>query len=210
MRNIYLVIHAQSNHHIEKKVGGWYDTPLTRTGRNQAEKTGLFLKSNIKTADSQLFSSDLKRAKETAEIIGKYLQKTVTLDSRLREMSFGKAEGKPLNWSKNHIKPRPIDGNRLYHRIYQGAESRIEVAERITKALNHILKQSLENIVIVTHGFASTFLIMAWMMVPAEHMDYCDFQTKPGSVTLLHEDDLFNNRGVKYLCSTTHLQNNNP
>ena len=206
MRSIYLITHAQSLHHIEKKVGGWYDTPLTSIGRNQAEKTGLFLKSNIKTTDLGLFSSDLKRAKETAEIISTFLQKTVTLDPRLREMSFGEAEGKPLNWSQRHIEPQPHNGDRLNHRIYKHAESRFEVAERIIEALNQILKHNLENTVIVTHGFASNFLIMAWMKVPAESMGYCDFPAKPSSITLLQEDDLFNNRGVKYLCSTTHLK----
>jgi probable phosphoglycerate mutase len=210
MRNIYLVTHAQSLHHVEKKVGGWYDTPLTKTGQIQAEKTALLLKSKIKTSDYGIYSSDLKRAKETAEIIGKHLQKTVTLDPRLREMNFGEAGGKPLEWSQQWIKPQPVDGNRLNHRIYKGAENRIEIAERITEALNQILIQNLEDTIIVTHGFASTFLIMAWMKIPPEHMDYCDFPAKPSSLTLLHEDDLFNNRGVEYLCSTTHLKDNKP
>lgn len=92
MRNVYIVTHAQSLHHIVERVSGWYDTPLTDLGREQAEKTGRFLKSAIDSNDVQLFSSDLKRAAETADIIGKRLEKPVTLDSRLREMSYGDAD----------------------------------------------------------------------------------------------------------------------
>ena len=205
MRNVYVVTHAQSLHHIERRVGGWYDTSLTDLGREQAEKTGRFLKSAIDSTDVQLFSSDLKRAAETAEIIGKHLQKPVTLDSRLREMSYGEAEGKPQSWFRDRIKPQSTDGNRLDHRVYKGAESRFEVADRVSAALTDILERSALATVIVSHGFASTFLFMAWMKIPADHMVYCNLPTRPGSITKLHEDDLFGNRSVSYLCSTAHL-----
>lgn len=206
MRNVYIVTHAQSLHHIEERVGGWYDTSLTDLGREQAEKTGQFLKSAIDSNDVQLFSSDLKRAAETAEIIGKHLEKPVTLDSRLREMSAGDAEGRPQSWFRDRIKPQPANGNRLDHRIYAGAESRREVAERVIAALTDVLEEGAPDTVIVSHGFASTFLIMAWMKIPAEHMGYCDLPAKTGSITKLHEGDLFGNRSVTYLCSTAHLE----
>ncbi len=207
MRNVYVVTHAQSLHHIERRVGGWYDTSLTDLGREQAEKTGQFLKSAIDSTDVQLFSSDLKRAAETAEIIGRCLEKPVTLDSRLREMSYGDAEGKTQGWFQGQIKPQPTDGNRLDHRVYTGAESRFEVAVRVSEALTDILEKGARDTVIVSHGFASTFLIMAWIKIPADHMGYCNLAAKPGSVTMLHEDDLFGSRSVTYLCNTAHLEN---
>ena len=75
MRNVYVITHAQSLHHVERRVDGWYDTSLTDLGRTQSEKTGRFLKSAIGSTDAQLFSSDLKRAGETAEIIGRNLSR---------------------------------------------------------------------------------------------------------------------------------------
>jgi probable phosphoglycerate mutase len=206
MRNVYVVAHAQSLHHVEGRVGGWYDTPLTDLGRVQAEKTGRFLRSAIGSKDNELFSSDLKRAAETAEIIGRHLHRPITLDSRLREMSYGEAEGRPQGWFRERFRPRPADGDRLDHRVFEGAESRIEVAERVGAALDDILEGGALDTVIVTHGFASTFLVMAWMRVPAEHMGYCSLPARPGCVTKLQEDDTFGNRSVAYLCRTAHLE----
>lgn len=204
MRCIYLVSHAQSVHHVEHRVGGWYDTGLTELGRVQAQKTGKFLASEI-TGGVLFYSSDLKRASETAEIISSHLGESVQLDNRLREMSYGVAEGKPQKWGDENIKPQPPDGDRMNHRVFDGAESKLELAQRTCSALNDILALDFENIVIVTHGFASTFLVMAWMMIPVEHLGYCNLPSKPGCVSKLIEDDYFGNRGVAYLCKTEHL-----
>ena len=88
MRNVYVVSHCQSVHHVEKLGGGWYDTGLTDLGREQAEKTGIYLQS-IVVSDVRIVSSDLKRAKETAEIIGEILGREVELDQGFREMNYG-------------------------------------------------------------------------------------------------------------------------
>lgn len=37
MKTLYVVTHPQSIHHVEKKVGGWYDTSLTDLGHRQAK-----------------------------------------------------------------------------------------------------------------------------------------------------------------------------
>jgi len=205
MRNVYAVAHAQSVHHVERRVGGWYDTPLTSLGVEQAHRAGRLLAEAVGPG-AQLFSSDLRRAAETAEIIGSHIGASATLDGGLREMSYGKAEGRPTEWADAHIVPTPRDGNRLDHRVFSGAETRREVATRVKAALDRALGHGATDIVIVTHGFALTFLIMAWMGVPLEHMGYCNLQSRPGGVTHLQEDDLFHNRGIRYLNRMDHLE----
>ena len=204
MRNVYAVAHAQSVHHIERRVGGWYDTPLTALGEEQAHRVGGLLSEAVGPG-AQLFSSDLRRAAETADIIGSHLGASVTLDPGLREMSYGEAEGRPTEWADTHMVPTPGDGNRLDHRIFGGAETRREVATRVNSALGRALGRGAADTVIVTHGFALTFLVMAWLGVPVEHMGYCNLPSRPGGVTHLQEDDLFHNRGIKYLNRTEHL-----
>jgi broad specificity phosphatase PhoE len=36
-KDIYVVAHTQSEHHVQKLVGGWYDSELTEFGRLQAD-----------------------------------------------------------------------------------------------------------------------------------------------------------------------------
>lgn len=205
MRNVYVVTHTQSIHQIEKRVGGWYDTALTPVGKRQANKVGAFLAETLRSCNALVFSSDLRRATETADIIATCINREIILDPGLREMSYGEAEGKPQDWLDDRIVPRPTDGNRLDHRVCDGAESRREFASRIQRSLAEILEHKNKEIIIVSHGFALTFIIMAWMRVPIENMEYCNFSSSPGGITLLHEDDFFNNRGVRYVNRTDHL-----
>lgn len=204
MRNVYVVSHCQSIHHVERLGGGWYDTGLTDLGRVQAEKTGRYLRSII-DSDVRIVSSDLKRAKETAEIIGGILGKDVSLDKGFREMRYGVIEGKPQEWIKSLEIPVPSDEERLDFRAYEGSESRRELGSRVREALQRALDTDEKDLVIVTHGFASTFVILAWMSIPVENMGYANFPSKPGCVTHLHEDDVYVNRGIRFLCYTGHL-----
>lgn len=205
MRNVYVVAHTQSIHHVEKRVGGWYDTSLTDLGKQQANKVGAFFAETLRSYDVLIFSSDLRRAAETANIIAANFNQEVTLEPGLREISYGDAEGKPQTWLDDRIVPQPTDGKRLDHRVCDGAESRRELASRIKRSLENILEHQSKETIIVSHGFALTFIIMAWMRIPIENMDYCNFASSPGGITLLHEDDFFGNRGVKYVNKTDHL-----
>ena len=200
MKNIYVITHAQSVHHIEDLGGGWYDTSLTEKGIEQAEKFTKFLYKEIGKPNIPIYSSDLKRAFETAEIIARPFKSGVIQDKRLREMSFGDAEEKPREWRAENIIPRPADGDRLNHRIYPNAETRKDVGTRIHECLDEIITKNDENLIIVSHGNALTFIIMAWLKVPVEYMDYCNFRPAPARVTYLQEDDVFQNRNVVYVC----------
>ena len=69
MRKIIVIQHCQSEHHINNMTGGWTDTPLTELGRNQAELIGLKLKRELGEERYTIYSSDLMRAKQTAELL---------------------------------------------------------------------------------------------------------------------------------------------
>lgn len=199
MKNVYVITHAQSLHHIQDLTGGWYDTSLTKKGSTQAERLAEFLYGEIGIPGIPIYSSDLKRAFETAEIIARPFNSSVIQDKRLREMSFGDAEGKPREWRNDNIIPLREDGNRLNHRIFKNAETRMDVGTRIRECLDDIIMKNDENLIIVSHGNALTFIIMAWLKVPVENMDYCNFQSAPARVTFLQEDDLYANRNVIYI-----------
>ena len=162
MKSIYVVAHPESIHHVQGLGGGWYDTSLTENGRRQATRIATSLHNEIGAGNTPIYSSDLKRCAETAGIFAEVFNSTVILDRNLREMSYGDGEGKPKEWGDRNITPQPRDGNRLDHRICRGAESRREVGTRIQSILGRIVDEPDENVIVITHGFALTFVIMAW------------------------------------------------
>ncbi len=198
MRNIYIIRHTESVHHVQKLGGGWYDTSLTDKGRVQAQKIAESLLSEIKLPVIPIYSSDLKRCAETASIVSKVFKSKVTLDKRLREMNFGECGGKTQEWQKANIVPMPAGETRLDHRIFKDAETRREAGQRAVEFTNQLLGRPDENVILITHGFISTFLIAAWLKVPVENMDYINFKTNSGGVDLLSEDDFWKSRNVVY------------
>lgn len=87
---LYLMRHGQTNWNVEGRVQGWNNTPLNTKGIEQARTAGEKLAGeDIET----VYSSDLRRAKKTAEIVSAALDLPLHYTKRLREMNFGKAEG---------------------------------------------------------------------------------------------------------------------
>ena len=78
-------------------------------------------------------------------------------------------------------------------------------AQRVYAVMDAILESSCEHQVIVTHGFAVTFVLASWIRMPIESLGYVNFRAASGSITLLREDDYFHNRQVVSLGDTRHL-----
>ncbi|MFE4255802.1 histidine phosphatase family protein [Streptomyces sp. NPDC056910] len=74
------------------------------------------------------------------------------LDSRLREKSYGEAEGMP-QWLERRFVPPPTVGERMDHdEGVEGAETKADWAQRIYAAMDEILQSSCAHQIIVTHG----------------------------------------------------------
>jgi broad specificity phosphatase PhoE len=206
MKDLFIVTHAQSVHHLENKVGGWYDTDLTLRGREDAEAIAARLANLIEHDEVEIFSSDLKRAGQTAEAIGKRFGKMVTETSALREISYGVAGGKPQAWLDARYTPAP-DDNRLDHKGgIEGAESRRDVALRVYPCVTEIVARPCANQIIVTHGFTLSMIVSAWMKVPIEACGFVAFPAASGSITHLRQDEFFRNRAVVSVADTSHLR----
>lgn len=206
-RTIYVVTHPEATHHRRGLVGGWYDSELTAKGLADAALIARWIRGQIPTGPrAEIFSSDSLRARHTAEQIGRELGSVVILDRRLREKSYGTAEGRPHRWLEERFIPPPLGGDRLDHdEGIPGAETKAEFAARIYSATESILARPAEHQVVVTHGFALTFVIAAWIHMPQESLGYANFRSVPGSITTLREDDYFHNRQVVTLADTRHL-----
>jgi len=72
-------------------------------------------------------------------------------------------------------------------------------AQRVYAVMDRILASSCDHQVIVTHGFALTFVVASWIKMPVESVGYVNFTAPSGSITVLREDDYFHNRVVASL-----------
>lgn len=142
---IYLVRHGQTDWNIEKKTQGHTDIPLNENGMKQARVLAQKI-SHLKI--DKIISSDLLRAKETAEIINESFGKEIILDTRIREINYGILEGVPRDtltqdtWDIFNNNPEQLK-----------AEPKVHIFERI-KSFFDELQDSKDNILIVTHGGA--------------------------------------------------------
>lgn len=90
--DVLLIRHGQTDLNFEGRVQGWLPEPLNATGRRQANRTGEAIAA---THDiDRVVSSDLRRARETADIIAGHANiDNVETDERVREQNFGVHEG---------------------------------------------------------------------------------------------------------------------
>ncbi|AEM78724.1 MULTISPECIES: histidine phosphatase family protein [Thermoanaerobacter] len=156
---LYIARHGQSEWNLHNKMQGVQDIDLTPTGLKQAE----LLASRLKNEKIDcIYSSDLKRAYVTAQIIAKELGLEVQKIPEFREMSFGIWEGltsEEINELYKEIytlwKTNPVKAN-----IEKG-ETLEEVQKRMVKNTLKIVEENKgKNILIVSHGTSIKALIL--------------------------------------------------
>ena len=87
---LVLVRHGETQWVREGRYQGTSNVPLNARGRKQAQAVGRVIRDERPFA---IYSSELIRVRETAEIIAKASRRKVRTDRRLNEVSFGKWEG---------------------------------------------------------------------------------------------------------------------
>ena len=152
---LYILRHGDSLRQKTRKASCWpenFHCPLTSKGKKQIEKVAQFLKNkNIKI----IFSSDLLRTKQTAQIIHKTTRAKIIFDKRLREFDVGEFNGKNslLVWNYLHKSK-----NSLFTKLPRG-ESLIDLKNRINNFLIYIRKDySKSNILVISHELPLTIL----------------------------------------------------
>lgn len=181
MKSIITVQHTQSVHHLNGMVGSWTDWPLSDKGKEQAETMGERLKKETEGKEFLLYSSDLHRAKETAEIIGKHLGIKPIFKEVLRERNLGKAVGKSVAWLReNHLcQEKNVDD-----RLLSDAESRRDVWNRLKDFYESILADENEHILIVSHGDTLSIFNALFLHLSAEQLSEVDLFGMAGGVSL--------------------------
>ena len=153
MTEFWLVRHGQTDWNLANIVQGHSDIPLNATGIAQAEALAEKL---AKTSFQSIYSSDLSRALQTAQIIANRLALKVMVDPRLREIRQGSWEGQTIS-ELLRLYPdefRRKNDNPLVPAA-EGAEPVAEVAARVVGTINELfLQYPGERVLVVSHGFS--------------------------------------------------------
>jgi len=154
MLKIYLVRHGQDNDNAKGILNGHRDEPLTALGQSQAAELAEKIK-NVGIQFNKVYSSPLKRAHQTAEIIVNilFLNKPDILRD-LIERDFGIMTGKPVKEIESMCFPDIIKTETItYFLSPEGAETFPQLIERGRKILDKIsTKHQDGNILLVTSG----------------------------------------------------------
>jgi probable phosphoglycerate mutase len=148
-----LIRHGETHANLEGVWHGSTDGPLTERGAAQAARVAAFAGERLRDAVA-LYSSPLRRARDTAQAIAQVLELAVSLHPGLAEFHLGSWEGKTYRdlmqqhrlWE--HMKSDPDFAP-------HGGESPRGVTERITGALREIAEgHPGQRVIVVTHGGA--------------------------------------------------------
>jgi probable phosphoglycerate mutase len=134
VRSVYVVTHPEATHHVERVVGGWHDSLLTPAGVRAAVSIAEALRAGVPDgAEVEVITSDLLRARRAADETAKSFGVQPVEDRRLRERSYGVAEGRPQEWLDQRFVPPPAIGDRMGHDVgVAGTETTRAFARRVT------------------------------------------------------------------------------
>jgi broad specificity phosphatase PhoE len=149
---VHLVRHGQTDWNAERRTQGWTDIPLNATGREQALDAAATL---AQRSVGTVISSDLARARETAEPIAAQAGVPLVLEPALRERGFGAAEGMRDSEIERDFRGQ-LEGRWTDPDFrFDGGESRRDVYERVGAYLTELLATPpAGELVLVSHGGA--------------------------------------------------------
>ena len=159
---IYIVRHGQTEWNLLGKTQGHGNSDLTPKGIEQAE---LLADSMTKYPIDYIYSSDLGRAYQTAEIIGNKLNIEVERTEALREMNFGTWEGRII---KDIIEEDPELYKMWRNEPHLAKIPQGETLSQIKKRTDAFIKEINEkydgkHIVLVTHSLCARIMLLSFL-----------------------------------------------
>ncbi len=162
LSGVRLARHGETNDNVAPlRFQGFTDTPLNDTGRRQAVELAEKVAA-LSPPIASLWSSDLRRARETAAIVGARIGLAPTRDARLREGYRGRWEGL-LMQDVQRDEPELYDAWRrggAGFRFPEG-ESLLEQQQRVTAALQDIHAAGPLPALVVCHGGSIRVMLCA-------------------------------------------------
>jgi probable phosphoglycerate mutase len=197
---VHLLRHGETAWNALRRMQGHADAPLNDAGRSQARASG----DRLATAGiARIVSSDLSRARDTADVVARAAGLATTLDPRLREQALGAWQGMTFAEARERD---PDVAARFAARDPDarppGGETRAEMQARAWEALEaHAASGTTGPLLLVTHGGVVQALVYRVLGLPLASPRRF-LLPNAGLSTLVHH------RGVWYvrtLSDTAHL-----
>lgn len=182
MKSIITIQHTQSIHHTNGMVGSWTDWDLSEHGIQQAEAIGRNLSAVLSNKSFAMYSSDLLRARHTAEIVGRHIGIEPILRRELRERNLGKCVGRSVQWLRENIE---VQEKTVDDRMFSDAESRRDEWNRLRPFFDEIMGNEEENIIIVSHGDLLSVFNAMFMGLDIESMNHAEMFGMAGGVSIM-------------------------
>lgn len=157
MRRLVLLRHGRTAHNADGRIQGQLDVDLDEVGQAQAQALGTVFAAQ---PPSLVVSSDLARARDTAQAVCEHVGRPLHLDERLRETHFGAWQGLTAadleeRWPDLYARWRrgddcPVDGET---REQVGARAAACVADHLPSVADG------ETLLLVTHGGTARALV---------------------------------------------------
>ena len=197
---IYFTRHGLTEYNKERRIQGLLDSPLTLEGKEKAKELGARLKDE---GIEIIYSSDQKRAMDSAKIINEALKVDIIPDRRLREVSMLSHEG--MTWAES-IATDPDREDLIMQRPDLFNEGGIypyrDALEDAIAFIFELIKTNYEKVLVVTHG--SKLRVITTVL---EGLDLKDtnkvelikglslkiYDYNEGKFKLLHDDEDYDN-----------------
>lgn len=169
MTELWLVRHGETIWNQEGRLQGSMDIELNEGGLEQARRLAEQLKD---TEFQSIYSSPLKRALKTAELIAGCTDHTVQIDPRLVEVRMGEWEGmRSVDIRRQYPELVAIrDADPVYAPV-PGGETVQQLAVRVNQAADEISKRHPRGpVLIVSHGLSIAVLVCLVREIPLKEV----------------------------------------
>ena len=185
MAKLILVRHGETVWNVEKIYRGRADVNLDEVGIKQAELLGRYL-SNWEL--EAIYSSPLRRALDTADIIARYQKIGMHIAEGLMDFDYGKWQSLPEQEAKRLY---PTLHNKWHNNPHMvkmpGGESLEDVRRRAIEVVNDVLSKYQGSVVLVSHRVVNKVLICS--LLGLDNSYFWNIKQDVGGITIFNYVD---------------------
>ncbi len=170
MVTLYITRHGQTEWNVQQRIQGWFDSPLTAYGKEQAQA---LCKRLAKTPFTAAYSSPSGRALDTAKFILEGHQTPIFIKHELKEINVAEWQGMTLDKIAEKF-PVQYDDYFYHAERFRSTEGEdfFDVQARAQKLIEKLESKytAEDNILIVTHSIVKKVLINAFLQQPMDQL----------------------------------------